>query len=54
MNTTDDVYTTLGEDRQLMEYLANRIMPNYVVNHKVIDDNKYVSSDVLIQLLSNS
>jgi len=29
-------------------------MPNYVVKHKIIDDNKYVSSDILVSLLSNS
>lgn len=29
-------------------------MPNYVVKHKVIDDNKYVGSDVLAFILSNS
>ena len=29
-------------------------MPNYKVQHKVIDDNKYVSSDLLAYLLSNS
>ena len=29
-------------------------MPNYVVKHKVIDDNKYVGSDLLAFLLSNS
>ena len=29
-------------------------MPNYVVKHKVIDDNKYVGSDLLALLLSNS
>jgi len=29
-------------------------MPNYLVNHKVIDDNKFVGSDLLALLLSNS
>jgi hypothetical protein len=29
-------------------------MPNFVVSHKVIDDNKYVGSDVLAYILSNS
>lgn len=54
MNVTDDVYVILGDDRQLFEYLANRIMPNFVVKHKIIDDNKYASSDILVGLLSNS
>lgn len=54
MNVTDQVYEILGEDKQLMEYLANRIMPNFQVRHKLIDDNKYASSDILINLLSNS
>ncbi len=29
-------------------------MPNFIVKHKIIDDNKYVSSDILVALLSNS
>jgi hypothetical protein len=29
-------------------------MPNFIVKHKIIDDNKYASSDILISLLSNS
>ena len=29
-------------------------MPNYLVKHKVIDDNKFVGSDILAFLLSNS
>jgi hypothetical protein len=54
MNLYDKVYDLLGEDKQLIEYLANRIMPNFRIRHKIIDDNKYVSSDVLVALLSNS
>ena len=54
MNVTDKVYDILDEDKQLFEYLANRIMPNFIVKHKIIDDNKYASSDILISLLSNS
>jgi hypothetical protein len=38
----------------MLEYLSNRIMPNYRVSHKIIDDNKYVSSDLLVHLLSHS
>ena len=41
-------------DTKIVDYLANRIMPNYLVNHKVIDDNKFVSSDVLVLILSHS
>lgn len=41
-------------ETKILEYLSNRIMPNYVVKHKVIDDNKYVGSDVLAFILSNS
>jgi len=29
-------------------------MPNYVVQHKVLDDNKFVSSDILALVLSHS
>lgn len=54
MNVTDTVGDILADDKQLFEYLANRIMPNYLVKHKIIDDNKYASSDILISLLSNS
>ena len=54
MNITDDVYGIIAEDKQLFEYLANRIMPNFVVKHKIIDDNKYASSDILVAILSNS
>lgn len=54
MNVSDSVYDLIAEDRQLFEYLANRMMPNFLVRHKTIDDNKYVSSDVLVALLSNS
>jgi hypothetical protein len=43
----------VGETK-IMEYLSNRIMPNYLVTHKVIDDNKYVGSDLLAFLLANS
>ena len=41
-------------DTKILEYLANRIMPNYLVRHKIIDDNKYVGSDILVFLLSHS
>lgn len=44
----------LVTDTKVIDYLANRIMPNYVVKHKVIDDNKYVGSDLLVSLLTNS
>ena len=44
----------LHEDTKILDYLANRIMPNYIVKHKVMDDNKFVSSDILVTLLSNS
>ena len=54
MNVTDNVYEILADDKQLFEYLANRIMPNFIVRHKIIDDNKYASSDILVSLLSNS
>lgn len=29
-------------------------MPNYIIKHKVMDDNKFVSSDILITILSYS
>lgn len=41
-------------ETKIIDYLANRILPNFVPKHKIIDDNKYVSSDILIILLSNS
>ncbi len=48
------MYNILAEDKQLFAYLSNRILPNFVIRHKTIDDNKYASSDILVQLLSNS
>lgn len=50
----DSSVEALVTETKILEYLANRIMPNYVVKHKVIDDNKYVGSDVLAYILSNS
>ena len=47
------VDTLVGETK-LLEYLANRIMPNFKIKHKVIDDNKFVSSDLLAVILSHS
>lgn len=44
----------IANDTKILDYLANRIMPNYLVKHKVIDDNKFVSSDVLVIILANS
>ena len=31
--------------------LTNRILPNFKIAHKIIDDNKFVASDVLLALL---
>lgn len=53
-NLHDSTYDVLGEDKRICEYLANRILPNFIVNHKTIDDNKYVASDILIMLLTHS
>jgi hypothetical protein len=50
----DQAVETLAVDTKISEYLANRIMPNYIVKHKIIDDNKFVSSDILALILSNS
>lgn len=50
----DNAVEFLVSDTKIVDYLANRIMPNYLVNHKVIDDNKFVSSDVLVLILSHS
>lgn len=50
----DNAVEFLVNDTKIVDYLANRIMPNYLVNHKVIDDNKFVSSDVLVLILSHS
>lgn len=50
----DNAVEFLVNDTKIVDYLANRIMPNYLVKHKVIDDNKFVSSDVLVLILSHS
>jgi hypothetical protein len=44
----------LVSDTKIMDYLANRILPNFIVSHKTIDDNKFVGSDVLAYIISNS
>jgi hypothetical protein len=50
----DSSVEALVGDTKILEYLCNRIMPNYLVRHKVIDDNKFAGSDLLAFLLSNS
>jgi len=50
----DSSVETLVKDTKILDYLANRVMPNYVVKHKVIDDNKFVGSDILAFILANS
>ena len=37
-----------------MRYLADRVMPNYKVEWRMIDDNKYISSEILVELLQGS
>lgn len=44
----------LVAETKMLDYLSNRVMPNYLVKHKVIDDNKFVGSDLLALLLSHS
>lgn len=50
----DTTVDALVADTKILEYLSNRVMPNFVVSHKVLDDNKYVGSDLLAFILSNS
>ena len=38
-------------DTPIISFFANRIMPNFTVSHRVIDDNKYIVSDILVALL---
>jgi hypothetical protein len=54
LELSDNAAEILTNDTKILDYLANRIMPNYVVKHKVMDDNKFVSSDVLVIVLSHS
>jgi hypothetical protein len=41
-------------ETNILDYLANCIMPNYQVSHKVMEYNKLVSSAALAILLSHS
>lgn len=44
----------LVDETDIMRYLADRVMPNYRVDWRPIDDNKYISSEILVELLQNS
>ena len=39
---------------EIMRYLSNRILPNFVVEFKTIDDTKFVATEVLVELLQFS
>jgi hypothetical protein len=51
LELSDSVYPTLIKETKIIAFLANRIMPNFKVSHRVIDDNKYIVSDLLLSLL---
>lgn len=51
MEITDKVYPILLKETKLVSFLANRILPNFTVPHKTMDDNKFIASDLLIILL---
>lgn len=42
------------DESEIMRYLADRVMPNYRIDWRPIDDNKYISSEILVELLQNS
>ena len=48
---SNEVYQILIRDTPIISFFANRILPNFTVSHRVIDDNKYIVSDVLVTLL---
>jgi hypothetical protein len=48
---SDVVYPILVKNTKIVAFLANRIMVNFTVSHRVIDDNKYIVSDLLLALL---
>ena len=44
-------YQTYIKETKLVGFITNRIMPNFTVSHRVIDDNKFTASDLLLALL---
>lgn len=39
---------------KIMKYLSDRILPNFIVEYRKIDDNKFVSAEILVELLQFS
>lgn len=39
---------------KIMKYLADRILPNFIVEYRKIDDNKFISSEILLELVQFS
>lgn len=44
-------YQTLVRDTKIIPFIANRILPNFTISHRIIDDNKFIASDLLLALL---
>lgn len=51
LDLSDKVYPILVRDTAIVAFFANRIMPNFKISHRVIDDNKFIVSDLLLILL---
>lgn len=51
LDLSDKVYPILVRDTAIIGFFANRIMPNFKISHRVIDDNKFIISDLLLILL---
>lgn len=45
------MYEVLVRNTDIVKYITNRIMPNFVIKYRVIDDNKFLCSDILLGLL---
>lgn len=44
----------MGREAKLIAYLLNRILPNFTITHKAIDDNKTISSEILSIILTTA
>lgn len=51
MELSNTVHPILIRDTVVISFFANRILPNFTVSHRVIDDNKFIVSDLLVSLL---
>lgn len=54
LDSSSQLADIIADETDLLRYLADRIMPNYVVEWRPIDDNKYISAEILVEMLQSS